>query len=249
MRAVDELKLLKQKSMTALIQEQIRAHIRASGFKSGDLIPTEAQLSQRMGISKTAIREALKGLESLGIVQAKSGVGRIIKTFNFAPILENLTFSIDIEENLQYFREILELRICLESHFIGKNTDRYTDEDIREMEGMLRELAAQIAEGAAEQELEEAHARLHVKLISRAENFLLGKLIEIFTLLQRQKGYATLDRASFLEVHRAIVDAIRSRDPAKTREVVIEHFSEPLQWLQRQQMEASSPGTLPGSTQ
>ena len=71
-----ELRNLKTQDLQELIQEQLELYIIKNGIKSGDPFPTESELAIKLGISRTAIREALKTLETLGIIEVKSGVGR-----------------------------------------------------------------------------------------------------------------------------------------------------------------------------
>jgi GntR family transcriptional repressor for pyruvate dehydrogenase complex len=65
------LRNVKRGKLQDLAKEQIKAYILDSGLKSGDYLPTENKLAQRLGISKTTVREALKALENVGILEVQ----------------------------------------------------------------------------------------------------------------------------------------------------------------------------------
>ena len=63
-------------SAAARIRDQLRDWIRAEGLRPGDRLPTEAELTARFGVSRPALREALKGMELDGMIAAQRGSGR-----------------------------------------------------------------------------------------------------------------------------------------------------------------------------
>jgi DNA-binding FadR family transcriptional regulator len=65
------------------VQERVKAHILHEGLKPGDPLPSETQLSQALGVSRTALREAMRGLEATGMIETRHGVGRRVKAFEF----------------------------------------------------------------------------------------------------------------------------------------------------------------------
>ena len=90
-----ELKRLKTRDLQDQIEDQIKRYITNRGLKSGDPLPTEKELAEGLGTSRTAVRETLKAMESLGILEVRPGIGRFIREFNFEAILKNLTYSLD----------------------------------------------------------------------------------------------------------------------------------------------------------
>ena len=216
-----EFKNLKSKGLLSLIQEQIKHYIIGSGLKSGELIPTEAELSAQLGISRTAIREALKGLETLGIIEPRAGVGRIIKKFNFEPILQNLLYSLD--SDVKCFREVLQVRICLESYFISEDIHKFRNGDIEELRQVLKILEEQIRKNASEEELNNTHTIFHCKLYNRFGNSLLINLIELFSTISQNlilsQGYHTKNRKEYYEAHRKIVEAVEIGDGEMTKQI------------------------------
>ena len=131
-----ELKSLKTQDLQGLIHEQLKLYIIENGMKSGDPFPTEHELAEKLGINRTAIREALKRLETLGVIEVRPGVGRFIGEFNFDAILEGLPYNLDMD--IKNFQEVLEVRFCLESWFIAKDINKFTQENIAQSKEILK---------------------------------------------------------------------------------------------------------------
>ena len=146
-----ELKNLKTQDLQGLIQEQLKLYIIENGMKSGDPFSTEHELAEKLGISRTAIREALKKLETLGIIEVRPGVGRFIREFNFEAILKGLPYNLEMD--IKNFQEVLGVRFCLESWFIAKDINKFTIENIDELKEILKKLEFQTLNNFEEKEL------------------------------------------------------------------------------------------------
>lgn len=229
-----ELVNLKAQDLQGLVQEQLKLYIVRSGLKSGDPLPTEKELAEKFGISRTAVREALRGMETLGIIGVKPGVGRFIREFNFEAILQNLPYSIQTDVNK--FREILEVRLCLESWFIAKDIGKFTHDDIHELEDILARLEELVNHDSEEKELIETHTLFHCTLHKKSENSLLIDLIKIFATIQRTltllHRYKTTDRMQFVLQHKLLLEAIERHDPELAQQRLEEHFAEARKWVE-----------------
>jgi len=226
------LRSIKTDSLNATAQKQIKLYIRESGLKAGDMLPTEKELEEKLCISRTSIREALRSLEALGIVESRHGVGRFLREFNYDPILENLSYNIEV--NVKDFREIIDVRIALESSFIEKTIFRFTGQDILELYVILEKMEYQVNHGYEDQELIQAHTDFHLKLYEHAKNTLLSHLIGIFATIQRTltmlKKYRTSDMQEFLHLHRRLIEAIEQKDAALAKQRLHEHFKDVIRW-------------------
>ncbi len=96
-----EFENLRKENLSSLVKENLKLYFRKNNLKGGDPIPTEAELAEGLG------------------------VGRFLRNFNFDSILDNLTYSIEMD--VRDFRDILEVRIALESSFIGDYIQSYTE--------------------------------------------------------------------------------------------------------------------------
>ena len=229
-----ELKNLKTQNLQGLIQEQLKLYIAENEMKSGDPFPTEYELAKKLGISRTAIREALKKLETLGIIEVKPGVGRFIRQFNFEVILKGLPYNLEMD--IKNFQEVLEVRYCLESWFIAKDINKFTKENIAEFKEILKKLEFQVLNNFEEHELVETHSQFHCALYKNSDNSLLINLINIFSTIQRNltllHRYKTKDRNLFIRQHKLLLEAIEKRNPRLAQKKLKEHFAEAMAWTE-----------------
>lgn len=216
-------------------QEQIKLYILQQGLKAGDLLPTEKALGERLGISRTSIREALRSLEAIGIIGAKHGVGRFLREFNYDAILQNLGYNVLV--NVQDFREIIDVRVALETSFVEQVAPRIEAETINKLYESVSHMEYLVRKGRPEEELIETHTQFHIKLYEGLENTLLLHLIRLFSTVQlkltQAREYSTSDIGEFADLHRAVVNAIEARDPGLAKQRLIEHFKDVISWSRR----------------
>jgi len=229
-----ELRNLKTQDLQELIQEQLKLYIIENGMKGGDPFPTEYELAEKLGISRTAIREALKRLETLGVIEVKLGVGRFVREFNFEAILNGLPYNLEMD--IKNFREVLEVRFCLESWFIAKDINKFTKENIAESKEFLKKLEFQVLNNLEEKESVETHSQFHCALYKNSDNSLLINLIKIFSSIQRNlvllHRYKTKDRNLFIRQHKLLLEAIEKRDSRLAQKRLEEHFAEAMAWAE-----------------
>lgn len=233
MDAMTDLHTIKTQNLQELIKQQIKYHIVNSNLKKGDPLPSEKVLSEKLGISRTVIRESLKGLQAVGMIDAIQGKGYFVQDFNFEALLNNLPYILEMHMN--DFRDILEIRIVLESHYLAKLMAAYSQEDIDRLKCILGELAEKSQSAEDLKEVIDTHSRFHCELYRRSDNKLLINLIKTFSTIQKNlsflKRYTTRDPGSFIQLHQKIIEAIEVRDPALARERLILHFGEAMEWV------------------
>ncbi|MCU0613200.1 MAG: FCD domain-containing protein [Candidatus Eisenbacteria bacterium] len=213
-------------------QKRIREHIRSARLRAGDAIPTEKELAERIGISRAAVRESLKGLETLGVIEARHGIGRFVRQFDFNAILENI--ELHVSSDSQAFRDLFEIRRCLESNFIVAEIPKLTEQDIRDLESIVDQMEEHIRNGEETKALIDGHPQFHSALFKRSGNRLLGELIRVFSslhyrLLMVSDGYRE-DLTRFIDDHRRVVAALQTRQPQTVSRTVYDHFTEPAAW-------------------
>lgn len=87
-----------KKTLTDLAEQELRQAIAQGTFRPGTKLPTEAELCQMLGVSRTVVREALRVLEEDGLVARRHGVGTFVRD---RPILKNLNFNFGITEMIE----------------------------------------------------------------------------------------------------------------------------------------------------
>ncbi len=234
------LRNVKPRKLQDLAKEQIKAFILDSGLKAGDQLPTESSLAERLGISKTTVREVLKALGNVGILESRHGVGNFIKAFSYDAILENLPYS--LESDVHSLQEIVEIRACLESYFIVRDLQKFDDRDIDDLWSIYRELENTNSQDRLKEAIE-AHSAFHRALYRHSGNRLLIKLIGIFSTLQRNLAvvnqYRTTNPEGFLAQHSGIIEAIERKDAEMATRVLGSHFTDLLDWLGQEEARTS----------
>src|SRR5918996_3417726 len=87
-----------KKTLTEIAEQELRQAIARGTFRPGSQLPTEAELCEMLGVSRTVVREALRVLEEEGLVARRHGVGTFVRNH---PILKNLNFNFGITEMIE----------------------------------------------------------------------------------------------------------------------------------------------------
>jgi GntR family transcriptional regulator len=87
-----------RKTLTEIAEQELRQAITQGTFRRGSQLPTEAELCQMLGVSRTVVREALRVLEEDGLVARRHGIGTFVRDH---PILKNLNFNFGITEMIE----------------------------------------------------------------------------------------------------------------------------------------------------
>ena len=205
------------------VQESLRAYIRDNSLPAGAALPPESFLARQLGVSRNSVREAIKALESVGILETRRGVGVFVREFSFAPLLDNLAYGLG--DRLRDIDELREIRRVLEVGLIDRIIAEMTDEDI----AALRDVTARMGAHAAKHESFAAEDQeFHRLLFRRHGNRTLTALIDLFwQAFYKTSDFANLTNQDPMETwrdHQAIVDAIAARDVAAARHKLDAHY-------------------------
>jgi len=226
-----------------VVIERLKEYILAEELRAGDRLPTEGELAQQLGVSRSAIREALRALEALGIITAKQGSGRYVNRFSFQPILDNLGYSILFD--LHTFEELLEVRQKLEVGFLEEAIHHLNSEVL----SRLREITAAMEKSACTEESDarflDLDMEFHMILFSPLRNALLLKLLEVFWSVQKRlrtkMPQYTEERLHVVHQHKSIIEAIEKQDEALARARLEAHFAGVRAWLAQGKNNSASP--------
>ena len=130
-------KPIKNTSISKKVIEQIKGMLYEGTLKKGDKLPSERQMAEGLAISRSSVREALKELEIMGLIESRPGEGNFVKE-NFEDILYEPFSTIFLlkESNPE---EIIELRKVIEQGCAALAGMRINEEDLLEIEEILRE--------------------------------------------------------------------------------------------------------------
>jgi len=216
-------KLPLRQALTRSIQEEVKQLIVADGLQPGDLLPPEGQLAADLGVSRGSVREAIRGLESLGILEVRHGTGIVVRRFNFDSVYDLLSYSLVYDRTK--IAEILQVRKWLEVSAISVIVDLISDEQIAEIERLLEQWEER---AAAQMSTPEDDRTFHRLLCAPLGNQALVALLDVFWLVFHSVVVReiTTDRqpTTTLEDHRAILAAVKQRDAPLAAEQMRRHF-------------------------
>jgi len=217
------LKKIKKQNIYEIAMLQIKQYIKDSELKPGDKLMSEQEISKSLGISRNTVREALKTMQGLGIIEIKPGDGMFLRPFNFDAILDNLSYSLVIDK--PEIQELLDARKALEFYFIKDAIQKSKPETISKLNEIIKEMYERVSRGIKITDLDE---KFHMTLYEGVENKVLLKLIYVFwkvmNLISDQSiGKETDLQGDYLS-HKKIVEHIVDRNVEKARDAIKEHF-------------------------
>ena len=218
LKTIERPKLLHQHA-----QEAIRDYVLSNGLSAGDALPGEMELARRLGVSRNSVREAIRALESTGVLEVRRGRGVFVRAFSFEPLLEGLAYGLLFE--LREVEELLDIRCVLETGMIQRAMDTMSAENLAE----VRTIVAQMGEHAARGEsLEAEDQQFHALAFQGIENRTLLRLLDIFWMAYRNASKHLVPdehpEQTWRE-HAAILDAIEARDPDRARAALERHYT------------------------
>jgi DNA-binding FadR family transcriptional regulator len=216
-------KLYRGPALNRAIQARIKFYITNNHLRAGDPLPPETQLASDLGISRGSVREAIKALESLGIVEVRHGTGLFVRHFNFDSILDFLSFGVSFDPSK--ILEIMHVRKWLETAAIGEAIQRITDDDIRQIEEVLDQWEQKIAaHGATTDEDRTFHSLLYKPLGNQTLSALIDTFFVVYHNVRGTLIPANRNPAATISDHRAILAAVRRRDETLSRQLIREHY-------------------------
>lgn len=206
--------------------DQIKEMIVNGTLKKGDKLPSERELSSTLNISRSSIREALRSLEIIGLIQSKQGEGNFISN-NFDNMLLEPLSMIFMLNNCDSL-EILELREVIEVETAVLAADKVSEQDIEE----LYEIVNTIKTSINEDERIKYDKKLHYKIAKISNNFLiinilntLSSLMDMFIKNAREKILNNVENKDIInEQHREIIFALENKDKEGARNAMKDHM-------------------------
>lgn len=218
--------------------DKIKHMIMTGELSPGDRLPPEKELSDRLGLSRNSLREAVKALEVIRVLDVRRGDGTYVTSLNPQLLLEAISFFVDIHDEKSLL-EIFAVRRLLESHATGIAAVRATPEQVA---GLRNELTT-IAADTDMHELVEHDVRFHQTISALSGNtYLTSLLASLTTETVRARVWRGLTETGAIErtlqEHRAIVDAIEAGDVDLAEAAAAVHIAGVEHWLRRAQRDA-----------
>jgi DNA-binding FadR family transcriptional regulator len=222
-----EVAVPRREALQDTIQQRIERYIIDSGSSPGNLLPPQQELARALGISVPSLREAMKSLEAIGVVEVRHGSGTYVGRFSLDPLVDGLTFRIRLEagENMRTMTELLEIRMMLESAYVRRVAECAGSHLVADLYQIVERM-----EASAQRDLAFAldDRRFHEMVYAPIKNAFLTLLVRAFwdvvNIIRPELFAGPEDLGSTAAEHRAIVDAIAAHQPDTAEQAMAAHF-------------------------
>ena len=219
------LKAIRKTRIYEEVVNQVHEMVREGKFKAGDQLPSERELAETFKVSRTSVREALRALETQGLIVSRTGAGNFVADLPVESLIAPLAAML-IEEK-SALADIFEMRKVIEPHIASLAAERATKRDIERMKKILDKQREAVSRGETGVE---ADAELHFAIGRATQNQALEKLVSgLMDILShsREESLQTKDRRkASIESHRKILSAIEAHDTKKAREAMLFHIEQ-----------------------
>lgn len=222
-----KLKPIRTKKVYEEIIEQVKNLIAEGVLNPGDKLISEREMADKLKVGRSAVREAFRALEAMGIIEIRQGEGTFVKEVSKDSLAEVLALILMTERDTT--RELLELRKILEVEAAGLASLRHTGEQLKKMEEALKQMEEDIESGDLGQQ---ADWNFHYTVAEASQNSLLVMLMDsIADTMRRVLRTARLELyrtpgnpQRLLREHHAIFNAIKEGRDQEARRAMYEHL-------------------------
>lgn len=213
-----------QRKLSDYVVAMLRQDILSGAYAPGDRLPTEAELCEQMGVSRSVMRDALRTLSSVGLISVRHGIGIEVAEPNADAV--TMAVILLLGRSDLTMGDLVEARKFIEAALAPLAAVNGTDEDRSAMRGALQRFQDAAAAGDA-RACERAHREFHLGLLRGAR---LPALDVVLRPMQHVIALSSLpprldDMLHWdVEVHVPIVEALERRDPDAAHTATIEHF-------------------------
>jgi DNA-binding FadR family transcriptional regulator len=212
-------------SRSVEVQQAVKDIIHARGLAAGDPLPTESELMDELGIGRNSVREALKALQAVGIVDIRHGFGMFVGRMSLNGLVDELAFHsrITLQDSRNHLGYLIEIREVLECGLVQRLVDDNLGTDA------VAEVMAQMeAEAAAGEVSPETDRLFHDVLYRPLGNPLVGQLLgafwDVYHRLRDDLGRPDETPADVARRHRDIYAAVVAGDRDAAATAMRAHF-------------------------
>jgi GntR family transcriptional repressor for pyruvate dehydrogenase complex len=212
---------------------RIKDMLLTGALRPGDRLPPEKELSEKLGLSRNSLREAVKALELIRVLDVRRGDGTYVTSLEPRLLLEAMTFVVDLHSD-HTILDLFEVRRLLEPSAAAMATSRATPDDIARLTRMLEDVASD----TSVEELVAHDITFHGFISDLSGNAYLSTLLESLSgHTMRARIWRGLTEEHSVErtlaEHHAIVDAMSAGNVELVRSWVTVHISGVESWLRR----------------
>lgn len=207
-----------------LVAEEIKRYIIDRKLRPGDKLPTEKELCEVFGVSRSSVREAVKSLQSLGIIETKQKEGPVVRKLGSDALVDYLTFGLQFGDPT--VMDLIEARRVVELGVLPLVIRKATPDDFADMDRAI--LAMESCDGDLHAHVK-ADQEFHQTLIKASKNKALGAFADVvakfFEMMGKDIERARVDQPRVIREHKALLAALRDKDLGRATEVLERHLA------------------------
>lgn len=206
------------------VQDAIRSYILENNLKAGAPLPPETVLSKELAVSRNSVREAVKALESVGILETRRGSGLFVRDFSLEPLLENLPYG--LLSDLHDLADLLEIRLVLETGLIERAVQTMPDAQLSQLQKIVETMCTR---AKREEPFVEEDRQFHQLLFNHLGNRTLLRLLDTFwltfSLASKHADIRDPHPMRTYKDHADILSAVATKDVGKACEALVQHYA------------------------
>lgn len=194
-------------------------------LQPGDKLPSERELAEMLGVSRSSIRDAIRSLELLGMVEPRQGAGTVVREISADSVVNPLATL--LTQQRQSVSELLDFRKMLEPPLAARAATHASPEEVTEMEEILRRQEEKLRRGEV---AVEEDSEFHYSVAMASENSVVLKVLDVLMDLLRETRERSLQvegrPQKSLAGHRKVLAAIKRRDAAAAEAAMRRHIQD-----------------------
>lgn len=222
--AKPEFETIRRNKVYEEVARQLEQFI-ADRMKPGDMLPSERELAEKFGVSRSSIRDAIRRLELVGMVEPRQGSGTIVREVSADTLVNPLT-SVLVQKR-EFVVELLDVRKMLEPPLAARAATHASASDIIELEEILRRQDEKVRRG--DPGIEEDN-EFHYTIAMASQNTVVLKVLDVLMDLLRETRERSLQvegrPQKSMAGHRRIFSAIKRHDALAAELAMRRHIEE-----------------------
>ncbi len=222
------LKAVEKKKAYEDIVQQIRTLIEEGKLKRNDHLPSERELSETFRVSRTTVREAIRTLESMKLLQSRQGNGTYVVASSEEALIQPLAAALFNEKD--DIRDIFYIRKIIEPHVAELAAENATQQEMEELERILRKQEECIGQ---RETIIETDSAFHNLMVKATKNRVMERLIiALIDLLKKSREQYLFEDENderairSLEGHQQILSAVKKGDGNAARKSMLQHLED-----------------------